>query len=280
MFVFQDKHRLQMHLKTIGKGEQIGLVPTMGALHQGHAALIKTAIYQNDVVVVSIFVNPTQFNNPQDLLKYPKTLEKDIDLLQNLSENIVLFHPEVSEIYNDEVMATTYNFDGLDEVMEGTFRKNHFNGVGTIVEKLFRLIQPHKAYFGEKDFQQLKIIQKMVALRQLPTQVIGCPIVRERSGLAMSSRNQRLSKEDKDEAAFIYRILCEAKEKFSTESASEVIDWVTRAFQTKPKLQLEYIEIRDEATLAPCRRKHKTKKYRVFIAVYVADVRLIDNIAL
>lgn len=280
MLVFKDKKNLEPYLSSLRKGCQIGLVPTMGALHNGHASLIQRAILENDVVVVSIFINPTQFNNPDDLKKYPRTLSKDLALLENIGKNIILFNPTIAEVYGDDVVASTYDFKGLDTVMEGKFRQNHFNGVGTIVEKLFRLLKPHKAYFGEKDYQQFLIIKKMASLRQLKTEVIGCPIVREPNGLAMSSRNERLSATARENASIIYKTLLSAKTKFVTKSAKKVTEWVKAEFKKTPNFRLEYMEIRDEKHLTPCQRKQSDTKYRAFIAVYIEDVRLIDNIAL
>lgn len=280
MLVIKDKNGLTSYLSSYKKGSTIGLVPTMGALHNGHVSLVQKAVSENDLVIVSIFVNPTQFNNSEDLIAYPRTIAADQSLLQNVSDNIVIFNPAVAEIYSDHIMAKTYDFDGLDRVMEGEFRKNHFNGVGTIVEELFRLVQPDRAYFGEKDYQQLQIIRKLVQIKGITTDIIGCPIIREPGGLAMSSRNERLSESNRKEASSIYRILRTAKGKFGTKSAKKVVEWVKSEFKKHPKLQLEYIDLREAETLKPLIRKQKNKKYRAFIAVYVQDVRLIDNIAL
>lgn len=280
MLLIEDKKGLASHLSSLPEGSSIGLVPTMGALHQGHISLVKKAMSENDLVVVSIFVNPTQFNDGEDLKKYPKTLDKDRGLLSSISDGIVVFHPPVSEIYEGNVISKTYDFKGLDSVMEGKFRGNHFNGVATIVEELFLLVQPDRAYFGEKDYQQLQIIKKLVEIKKIKTEVIGCPIVREINGLAMSSRNERLSEADRKEAAFIYQALLETKKKFNSESANRVVDWVKNEFKKHPRLKLEYLEIATEDTLRTIIRKKEKKKYRAFIAVYLDDVRLIDNIAL
>lgn len=271
---------MRSHLFSLDKKNKLGFVPTMGALHEGHAALVKQAVEENDYVVVSIFVNPTQFDNKKDLEKYPKTLEADMALLDNISKNIFIFAPSVSEIYRKKVISKSYDFDGLDKVMEGAFRDDHFNGVGTIVEALLRAIEPDRAYFGEKDFQQLQIIRKMVAQQKLDVTIIGCPIVREPSGLAMSSRNERLSKSMRKEAAFIYKTLLAAKKQFGTKSATTVLHWVTDQFEQHPALKLEYVEIADIDTLTPIIKKQSKRKYRAFVAVYAEDVRLIDNIAL
>lgn len=280
MVLIRTKEELTSLLSTLEKSDSLGFVPTMGALHLGHMALVKKAVSENKNVIVSIFVNPTQFNNKEDLEKYPQTLEADIVLLKEVSESISVFAPTVEEIYANNVKTKMYNFDGLDKVMEGEFRDDHFNGVGTIVEALLKLVKPNNAYFGEKDFQQLQIIKKLVELEHIPVKIIGCPIVREASGLAMSSRNERLSKNMRKEAAFIYETLKTAKNKFGTESALQVIDWVKIEFKKHPELELEYIAITDIDTLSPIDKKKNNLKYRAFIAVYTENIRLIDNIAL
>lgn len=281
MHLFHHKKELVSHLENQrGQNRTIGLVPTMGALHTGHLSLVKRALSENDVVVVSIFVNPTQFDKKDDLEKYPRSLEKDIELLKKVSDKIVVFAPTVEEIYDNNVKSQSYEFDGLDKVMEGEFRTGHFDGVGTIVELLLKTVEPNKAYFGEKDFQQLQIIRKMVELKKLPYTIIGCPIEREPHGLAMSSRNERLSKPTREEAKFIFGTLQGAKAKFGTESATNIADWVKTAFNNHPLFDLEYFEIADEATLTPMLKKQENQKYRAFIAVYADGVRLIDNLRL
>lgn len=280
MVLAKTKKELNTHLSSINTSNELGLVPTMGALHKGHISLVNKAISENKAVVVSIFVNPTQFNNAEDLKKYPKTPEKDIALLQKVSDKIIIFAPSVNEIYSESVASKSYNFDGLDKVMEGEFRDGHFDGVGTIVEALLTIVKPHKVYFGEKDFQQLQIIKKLVALQHIPVEIIGCPIVREPSGLAMSSRNERLSLTTRKDAAFIYKTLQTAKTKFGMKSAKHVLEWVEAQFEKHTIFQLEYIKIADVSTLKSIRRKQKNKKYRAFVAVYAEDIRLIDNIAL
>ncbi|MEP3208963.1 MAG: pantoate--beta-alanine ligase [Maribacter sp.] len=280
MVLVRTKKELASLLSSFDKTRGIGLVPTMGALHKGHMALVKRAISENENVVVSIFVNPTQFNNKEDLVKYPQTLEADMALLKEVSNTISVFAPTVEEIYGDKTKTKVYDFEGLDKVMEGEFRDDHFNGVGTIVETLLKLVKPKKAYFGEKDFQQLQIIKKLVNIANLSVEIIGCPIVREANGLAMSSRNERLSKTMRKEAAFIYKTLNTAKKKFGTKSAKEVIDWVNGEFQKNSDLDLEYIAITDVDTLTPIQKKQKDVKYRAFVAVYAESIRLIDNIAL
>ncbi|WP_299015304.1 pantoate--beta-alanine ligase [uncultured Polaribacter sp.] len=273
----KDVKACLLNLKTNHK--TIGFVPTMGALHQGHLSLIKKAKQKNDVVVVSIFVNPTQFDNAEDLKKYPKTLENDIKLLKSVACD-VLFHPTVAEIYAANISSEKFNFDGLEHQMEGKFRDGHFNGVGTIVKTLFEIITPNKAYFGEKDFQQLQIIKKMVKKNNLPVKIKGCAIFREADGLAMSSRNTRLTEDYRNAAPFIYKILKKAKKKFGTENATKITAWVTKKFKEHPLLELEYFTIAEEKTLETAIKKEKNKKYRAFIAVFAGRIRLIDNIRL
>lgn len=279
MLIFTEIKSLQQKIKSLKNGTTIGFVPTMGALHEGHLSLVEMAKKENDIVVVSIFVNPTQFDNADDLINYPKTIEKDLSLLKSFNCDIV-FTPTPEEIYADDIQSQSFDFDGLEFQMEGKFRAGHFNGVGTIVERLFTVVRPHKAYFGEKDFQQIQIIRKMVEKRKLTVQIIACPIHREKDGLAMSSRNMRLTKELRAAAPFIYETLKKAKAEFGTKNASEVIKWVENEFKNHPILRLEYVEIADEDTLLPVETKNPSKKYRAFIAVFAGNVRLIDNISL
>lgn len=279
MNIFKTKNELQTHLKKHKQTKNIGFVPTMGALHQGHLSLIKKAKEENDLVVVSVFVNPTQFDNQEDLIKYPKNLEKDIALLKTVNCD-VLFTPDVSEIYNTQITADSFNFGGIESEMEGKFRKGHFDGVGTIVKRLFEIVQPNKAYFGEKDFQQLQIIKKLVAITKLPVTVIPCAIFREEDGLAMSSRNIRLTEEQRKAAPFIYKTLKKAKKKFGTKNAEEVTKWVQKKFKKHPVLELEYFVIADEKSLKQITEKDKNNQARAFIAVYAGNIRLIDNLAL
>jgi pantoate--beta-alanine ligase len=265
---------LKKHKKTIG------FVPTMGALHQGHLSLIEKAFQQNDVAVVSIFVNPTQFNNKEDLKEYPRTLERDVELLQTVSNDIIVFAPTVEDIYGESISSIHFQFDGLEYEMEGKFRQGHFDGVATIVKRLFEIIQPTTAYFGKKDFQQLRIVQKLVKNHQMPVKIVGCEIFREKDGLAMSSRNVRLKEEYRSAAPFIYKTLKEAKKKFVSESAQKVTEWVNTQFSKHALLKLEYFIIADEESLKTVRKKSKTKSYRAFIAVFADKIRLIDNLAL
>ncbi len=281
MPIFYGKAPLMDYLKSIKDNQQtIGFVPTMGALHEGHLALMKKSLQENNVTVVSIFVNPTQFNNPEDLEKYPRTLEEDVKKLTNLNESIVLYAPSVEDIYDGKPSSQSFNFDGLENQMEGKFRPGHFNGVGTIVKRLFEIVTPTKAYFGEKDFQQLQIVKKMVVKNHLLVQVVGCPIHREANNLAMSSRNERLTPQQREQAALIYQVLSATKEKFSKNSTLSISKWVQKAFENNNQFTLEYFTIADEATLITCIRKNKNKKYRAFIAVVVNNIRLIDTISL
>lgn len=262
------------------KNSTVGFVPTMGALHEGHLALMSQSIQENDCTVVSIFVNPTQFNNPEDLAKYPRTLEADVEKMSALNDKIIVFAPTVEDIYEGKTTSQSFDYDGLEHQMEGQFRPGHFDGVGTIVKRLFEIVRPTRAYFGEKDFQQLQIVKKLITKYHIPVEIIGCPIHREASGLAMSSRNERLSSVERKEAAIIYIILKEAKERFQTQESDLVEDWVKKEFKKHPLFELEYFVIADESTLLPITFKEKSKKYRAFIAVFVNNIRLIDTITL
>ena len=261
----------------------IGLVPTMGALHQGHASLVKRAVADNDICVVSVFVNPTQFNNKEDLAKYPRNIERDAELLSSIGADYV-FAPTPEEMYSTEEMNTTFAFDfaGLDQVMEGKMRPGHFNGVVQVVSRLFYLVQPDKAYFGEKDFQQLAIIHHMVERSSMAgtfgnLQIIDCPIVREESGLALSSRNERLSAAEKETALAISKTLFESLKWAKIEGAtvSKVQQRVIDAINAVPGLEVEYYEIVDQTTLLPT----DTFEHAIgCVTVYCGPVRLIDNI--
>ncbi|MFV8355594.1 pantoate--beta-alanine ligase [Flavobacterium sp. XS1P32] len=281
MPIFYGKAPLIDYMKSIKTvNSTVGFVPTMGALHQGHLALMQQSLLANENTVVSIFVNPTQFNNPEDLAKYPRTFDADVQKLTDLDPKIILFAPTVEDIYEGKPTSQSFDFDGLENQMEGKFRPGHFDGVGTIVKRLFEIVAPTNAYFGEKDFQQLQIVKKMVAKNNLSVNVVGCPIHRESNNLAMSSRNERLAPEERAEAALIYKTLAEAKEKFATKSISAVCEWVQKTFQDNPHFTLEYFTIADEETLLSSSRKNKNKKYRAFIAVLVNNIRLIDTISL
>lgn len=264
------------------QGKTIGLVPTMGALHQGHASLIRRAVTENDVCFVSVFVNPTQFNNKEDLAKYPRNLERDAELLSSLGVHFV-FAPTPEEMYDAEEMEQTFSFDfhGLDGVMEGKMRPGHFNGVVQVVSRLFYLIHPTRAYFGEKDYQQLAIIHYMVERSAMKgtfgeLQIVGCPIVREESGLALSSRNERLSDAEKKTAVNISKTLFESvKWAESGKSVAEVQQQVIDTINAIEGLEVEYYSIVDQTTLQPT----DTFDHAIgCITVYCGPVRLIDNI--
>jgi pantoate--beta-alanine ligase len=281
MLIFETQLALIEHLNVnSGSKTTIGFVPTMGALHQGHLSLVEKSLLNNDLTIVSIFVNPTQFNNPEDLKKYPRNLESDIDKLQTVGEGIIVYAPTVDDIYEGNTVSKSFNFDGLENQMEGKFRPGHFEGVGTIVKRLFEIVKPTHAYFGEKDFQQLQIIKKLVEKENFPITIVGCPILREVNGLAMSSRNERLSPNERNAAAIIYHTLLEVKHKFSTEPLSEIVVWVAQVFENQIDFKLDYFEIADENTLLTCEAKKPNQKCRAFIAIFVNNIRLIDTISL
>ncbi len=262
-------------------GNKIGLVPTMGALHLGHLELVKQALADNDVVVVSIFVNPAQFDKPDDLDNYPRDLDSDLKKLTQLSEGLTVFAPSVGDMYGDGIRSKErFDFDGLDTLMEGKYRKGHFQGVGAVVKRLFGIVQPERAYFGEKDYQQLLIIKKLVEKLSLPVEVVSCPIYRESNGLAMSSRNQLLSSELRSRAGMIYETLTSVKEKFISEEYDQVQMWVLKKFEDQTDFTLEYFVIANAESLTSLEKNSVSKKYRAFIAAHAGDIRLIDNIAL
>ena len=262
------------------QSKTIGFVPTMGALHEGHASLVRRAVSENNVCFVSVFVNPTQFNNKEDLAKYPRDLNRDAELLESLGAQYG-FAPTPEEMYSAEEMNTTFSYDyeGLDQVMEGKMRPGHFNGVVQVVSRLFYLVQPDKAYFGEKDYQQLAIIHQMVERSALKgtfgdLQIIGCPIVRAESGLALSSRNERLSEAEKETATNIYKTLKESVKWAKNASVSEVEQRVVDTINAIEGLEVEYYEIVDQTTLLPA----KDFSHAIgCVTVYCGPVRLIDN---
>ena len=257
-------------------GKKIGFVPTMGALHEGHASLVRRAVEENDIVVVSDFVNPTQFNDKNDLLKYPRTLEADCELLQKEGAAFV-FAPSVEEIY-PEPDTRQFSYAPLDTVMEGKFRPGHFNGVCQVVSKLFMIVEPDKAYFGEKDFQQLAIIREMVKQMHFPLEIVGCPIVREEDGLALSSRNARLSEEQRQQALNISKTLFASKEYAATHSVAETQKFVEDSIASSEGLDLEYFELVGGTTLQKISDWNETDYVVGCITVFCGEVRLIDNI--
>lgn len=279
MQVFYNSKSIKAYLDTLIENKSIGFVPTMGALHHGHLSLVEQAKTENHLVVVSIFVNPTQFDKKEDLNKYPRTIDLDLKLLQTINCDMV-FIPDVEEMYHQNILAEHFDFGGIEFEMEGKFRKGHFDGVGTIVKRFFEIIKPHKAYFGEKDFQQLQIVKKLVEINNIPVKIIGCEIFREEDGLAMSSRNIRLSEKQRKAAPFIYEILLEAKKKFGIISVDKIKQLVEEQFANNEYLKLEYFEIACEESLKPANECQEKRNYRAFIAVFANDVRLIDNIRL
>jgi len=277
--VFKTVDSVKRNSSNIDEKFSLGLVPTMGALHEGHLSIIKKAKIENDLVIVSIFVNPTQFDKAEDLNNYPVTINTYLKLLEEVDCDFV-FIPTADEIYNSNIVSEKFDFNGLDKVMEGEHRKGHFDGVGTIVKMLFEIIKPTRAYFGEKDFQQLQIIKIMVELKGLPIQIVACEIFREKDGLAMSSRNTRLNDAQRNAAPLIYRSLLKCKELFPEKDMNFIKDYIDTKFKKNAYLQLEYFEVANVKTLSPANNIDKNEKYRAFIAAFSGSVRLIDNIAL
>lgn len=277
MIVYRTKNDLSSHLLSYrNEGKTVGLVPTMGALHQGHMSLVEKASAENDVVVVSIFVNPTQFNDLSDLNHYPRTLDQDLELLRKMETDLV-FVPSVREMYPRE---DKQNFDlgNLDKVMEGKHRPGHFNGVAQIVSKLFLLTRPDRAYFGQKDFQQLVVIRRLVEILELDITIVPCPIIREKDGLAMSSRNIRLTKEERKLAPFIYEMLIQARELRDTLSPGELKEWLGLQFEMQDSMKMEYFEIVEDKGLRSIEEWDEKVNKVACIAVQLGEVRLIDNL--
>ena len=277
MIVYRTKDDLTGHLLSLkNKDLTVGLVPTMGALHAGHASLVERAAFENDLVIVTIFVNPTQFNDPSDLEHYPRTLDQDLELLRSLRADLV-FVPSVREMYPGKD-TQTFDLGGLDRVMEGAYREGHFNGVAQIVSKFFLMIHPDRAYFGQKDFQQLVIVRRLVNILNLDLSVVSCPIIREKDGLAMSSRNVRLSKEERKLAPFIYETLVKAREQKLTLSPEQVKEWVRLRFLEQPLMRLEYFEIVEDKGLTSIQTWDEKVNKVGCLAVHLGKVRLIDNL--
>lgn len=267
---------LKSHLPMPSSGKKVGFVPTMGALHKGHISLVEQAVNENDIVVVSVFVNPTQFNDPKDLERYPRNLGSDLLLLEETGCHLV-FAPVVNEIY-PEPDTRKFNFGPLETVMEGKHRPGHFNGVAQVVSKLFDIVQPDRAYFGLKDFQQLAIIKNMVAQLQLPVEIVSCPIIREESGLAMSSRNELLTADERKNAALISQTLFEAKKLITKKSVPTLAEWISETINKNPFLRVEYAEIVDSSTLQPVENRNSNEEIVCCVAVFCGKIRLIDNI--
>ena len=281
MEVLKNKKTLQDFIERQKEmGKKIGFAPTMGALHNGHLSLYEAARKENDLVISSIFVNPTQFNNAEDLEKYPRDTDRDISILENSGLVDAVYLPQVEDIYPEKTESQHYDYDGLENEMEGKSRPGHFDGVGTVVEELFRQVKPNNAYFGEKDFQQLAIIRKMVEKKQLPIKIIGVSIYRADNGLALSSRNQRLAEGRKGDAKIIFETLIKVKEWFKNISVSEIKEKINEIFSNQENMDLEYFLIADEDTLKEINQKENENSYRAFIVVNVDGVRLIDNMHL
>jgi len=276
MKVYKTKTELTGHLSSLASSKKtMGLVPTMGALHSGHASLVNRAVQENDIVLVSIFVNPTQFNDPSDLAKYPRTLEADLTMLQSLKVDLV-FIPSTEEMYPEKDQRS-FNLGNLDKVMEGKHREGHFKGVSQIVSKLFLLTNPTRAYFGQKDFQQLLIVRRLVEILELDISIVACPIVREADGLAMSSRNVKLSGTHRKLAPFIHATLRCATQKKEMLSPGEIIEWVTAQFEKQPDMHLEYFDIVEDKELRPVTDWAEKVNKVGCLAVQLGGVRLIDN---
>lgn len=280
MQVFYDRASFSEYINHLKENHKtIGFAPTMGALHNGHLSLYQVARQQNDIVISSIFVNPTQFNNPEDLEKYPRTIDADIKILESSTFVDAVYIPRVEDIYPDGMASKHYNFGGIENEMEGAARPGHFDGVGTVVEALFLQVKPDNAYFGEKDFQQLKIIEKLVTLSGLDIKIHGVKIHRQDNGLAMSSRNMRLSDDEREASTIIYKTLKNVNDWFRALSVPEIKKRVEDIFSNNG-MQLEYFLIADEDTLKEVDFFSEDKNYRAFIVVHVGSVRLIDNMHL
>jgi pantoate--beta-alanine ligase len=276
MFLIETIKGLKNKLNELKEAGTTGFVPTMGALHAGHISLVQQAVSENKTVVVSIFVNPTQFNDPKDLERYPRNLNTDLKLLEKTGCQIV-FAPTSEEIY-PEPDTRKFNFGALETVMEGKHRPGHFNGVAQVVSKLFDIVQPDKAYFGLKDFQQLAIIKEMVLQLKLPVEIVPCPIVREDSGLAMSSRNELLTAEERRNAAVISKTLFEAKKLSEHKSVRELVEWITKTINKNQYLTVEYVEIVESRQLQPVKSWDDNGEKVCCVAVFCGKVRLIDNV--
>ena len=281
MIIFNNIVGFKNHLRKLKNDNiTIGFVPTMGALHNGHTSLIKKSVLENDYSVVSIFINPTQFNNINDYESYPINIFRDIELLDSISENIILFRPDTEEIYSGKVVSDSYDFGDLDKYMEGEHRKGHFQGVATVVNKLFEIVSADNVYFGEKDFQQLRIIEDLVQKNGYKLNVIRCKTIRQNDGLALSSRNKKLDISSQNIATNLFKALSFAKKNFDTLDLEIIYAKVEDLLQNFPQISVDYFAIADENDLKPIKHKKKNQKYRAFIAADISGVRLIDNIKL
>ena len=281
MLIVYRKEKVRKLIKqSISSGESIGLVPTMGSLHKGHLSLIKQAKDNHDVVWVSIFINPTQFNDQKDFKKYPKNLEKDIDLIKSISDIINVFVPNEKEMYDGIPKLKIYDFKNLDIELEGKYRKNHFNGVATIVSKLLTLFKPNNVYFGEKDYQQTQIIKELVIIENITVNIIVCSTVREKNGLALSSRNNLLSNFEKEKSSIIFESLTFLKKNFNIAKLDSIKRSIIKSIEKNKNFKVEYLEIADSKTLEIHKKINPSKSYRAFICVNINEVRLIDNLLL
>ena len=278
MIIFKEQKELKKYLSKLNN-RIIGFVPTMGALHQGHISLISKSNELCDITVCSIYVNPTQFNNADDLLKYPKTIKDDIKILQE-NKCDILYCPEDEDLYKENEKPKKYRFNGIELYLESKYRPGHFNGVATIVEKLLNIINPQKIFFGEKDLQQLMIIKTLIKQKNILTEVVGCPTIREENGLAKSSRNQHLSKIDREHCGVIYKQLINFKHLFNEMDLSELKKQIITNITSRNKIKIEYLELVNLDTFEPDETPSKKVKYAVCIAVSISGVRLIDNIIL
>ena len=276
MITINTVEALQKEISNLkSENKIIGFVPTMGALHQGHLSLVEYSKNQCDITVTSIFVNPTQFNNKSDLEKYPRTVERDLEMLKSKNVDIV-FMPNEKEMYPEED-TRKFNFGKLETVMEGKFRDGHFNGVAQIVSKLFNFVKPDKAFFGLKDFQQVAIIKAMVRQLEMPVEIVPCPIIREENGLAMSSRNQRLSEEQKQDATILFKTIDNITKNFKEFTPKDLQNFSIKEIENNSSLKVEYLEIVDDNSLETIGNWNENKNISCCVAAYCGEVRLIDN---
>jgi pantoate--beta-alanine ligase len=278
MLVFSNAYELQAELPT--SFSSLGLVPTMGALHQGHISLVERAIKENSHVIVSIYVNPTQFNRVEDLEQYPRNIDKDLETLAPYSNKIMVYIPTNEDLYPEGIKVKTYAFGTLTQYFEGAYRPGHFDGVATVIESLFTRINPTKAYFGEKDFQQVLVIKALVKLLSLNIKIISCPIIRAKDGLALSSRNALLSKEHLEKACVIYNILQKITENRGHWNVQQMRAYFFEKIEALSGFKIDYFAVADPKTLTPEEELIPSKNYRIFIAVYAGTIRLIDTIEL
>ncbi len=276
--LFKNSLSLNNYINNLPRGP-IGLVPTMGSIHKGHLKIVRKSLNENLYTIVSIFVNPTQFDEFEDYINYPRDIKADIKILNSVNKNVLVYTPKSSDLYGDNVQHDLFNFDGLDLIMEGSVRKNHFDGVATVVKKLILKFNPLNIYFGEKDFQQMVIIKNLLIKENLNTNLISCETVRDKSGLAFSSRNSRLSEREKIEASLIYKTLEEVKSKFEYLNEKKINEYVYNKLKNT-NCKIEYFFILNEETLKPDKKIIDHNKYRAFIAVRLGKIRLIDNIKL